>query len=212
MKLASAIVLSLSLASGTASAQAVAERASALGSPTRAPRDRLVGGGMAFRIGATGQARSGNAQLWAEPLTFELSAFANDHLSIDVSMSLDYTFLLAALAAAGLTPAPLFWETTIYADWSFGDDVRFLVGPGVGFGVWNHQYTHHGGPIVVDVAGDARLALLLGLEILTPGRRFGFRVMARPWLGVGAVHSEAGNALIVHGAALLDLGFVFYAD
>ena len=89
------------------------------------------------------------------------------------------------------------FNAMVYADFSVGDFIRFVGGPGLGFGV-----------VSVDglTAGDLRIAALIGGEFLTADRLFGFRLMTRPFFDVG--FGEVGVA--VGGGALLELGFNFY--
>ena len=57
--------------------------------------------------------------------TLEAYIFFDDHLSLDVSIPLWNTIVLAAFAS-GLT----LWATNFILDFSIGDDwVRFVVGP-----------------------------------------------------------------------------------
>jgi hypothetical protein len=167
--------------------EGVPSEAAAAPTPTR-----VIGAGTALGAGvrstpayfAISPGEGENLQLGLP--TFELLAFVDDHFSVDVSVP-----LLAALLF--VSPADgVFWATNVFLDWSFGaNELRFVVGPGLGFEFATGQ--PHAG-------GGARLTGLIGFEVLTSDRLFGFRLVARPWFGVGG--GDAG--LVTHGGALLE--------
>lgn len=161
----------------------------------------MFGGGCSLGVGPqdrTDHGRSpggGDAQVAYRIGSVELMGFLAADFSIDVSTQLAATIVAAAFSDFA-------WASTVYFDWSFGSDVRLLIGPGVGAA--GHGDIH-------GVRGDAgvelRLAGLLGIEALTTDDQFGFRLMTRPWLAFGG--GDRGFELGY--GAMLELGFLFYA-
>jgi hypothetical protein len=137
----------------------------------------------------------------------EVSGFVDDHFSIDVSFSALNTLLFAALGGGlGLT-------TTVHFDWSFGDDLRFLVGPGlgldasageglIGYGTPEGSTFYLGAPNGMAL----RLSALLGLEAIGGPGVWGFRLMTRPWFSIGG--GQAG--MVLGGGALLEVACLGY--
>jgi hypothetical protein len=171
---------------------------------TPAPPRRGVGLGTAFGggIAAGGAYAPGGASgfTYVSPAV-ELPAveglfFIDDHLSIDVSIPIMNTIIVAALGNA------VAWATNVYLDFSIGDDwVRFIVGPALGFAVVS-------APGIT--VGQINVGALVGLELLSSGRGFGFRVMSRPQVQFPL--ANLGGGFVVGGNALLELAFIGYIN
>jgi hypothetical protein len=168
---------------------------------TRASAQRSLGAG--FSLAAGPETSTDYAGLPGEHRpsiayslgSFELSAFVHEGLSIDVSAQLWATLV-------GLVRSQIAWTSTVYLDWSFGGSLRVLVGPGLGVSTLAapSDPTGHAG-------AELRLAALLGMESLSEGEAFGFRLVTRPWLGLGG--GDAG--LQLGYGAMIEAAFLFYA-
>ncbi len=167
------------------------------------PRDRVVGLGTAIGGGvavggvyAPGSSGSiGYVGPAIELPSFEGLFFIDDHVSIDVSIPLLNTVIV------GVLPSGFFaWATNVGLDFSIGDSwVRFIVGPELGFAVVSYSgYTR----------GQINLGALVGVELLSRGRGFGFRIMTRPQVQFSL--PTDGGVFGVGGNALLELGFIGY--
>jgi hypothetical protein len=146
----------------------------------------------AFSLGATAFAAGPALEL----PTIEAYIFVDDHFSIDISVPIFNTIVLAAAAGIGV------FRADVYADFSIGDDwVRFVVGPGLGFSYGdfgNGRFT----------TSQINIDALVGVELLSVSRLFGFRVQTRPFLGIAFVSSSSGVG--VGGGALLELALAWY--
>lgn len=190
----------------TALACAPATRAFAQeGAPEPGPR--TFGGGVSFGVGLQSWndydhgAGYRPVAIGASLGTLELMFFADDHLSLDLSLATWVPVLDVVETGAGA------YTATAYLDWSFGDRTRFVVGPGLGAS--GHTASPRGSTLTLAGAAGAqlRIAGLVGLEIVSAGRMFGFRLVTRPWLSIGG--GDAG--LQLGGGALLEAIVMAYA-
>lgn len=132
--------------------------------------------------------------------TLEALIFIDDHLSVDVSIPLWNSIIIS-----GFSNGLFLWGTNVLLDFSLGDDwVRFIVGPELGFqyfgfsfGSTSYTYTTLG------------VGALVGVELLTRTRLFGFRAMSRPNIGF-TFASGTAEAFAVSGTVLIELGFIWY--
>jgi len=156
-----------------------------------------VGGAYTFGSGATTSGYLGPA---LEIHSLEAQFFFNDHLSLDISIPLLNTIIIAIASASASFDQPVPWATNFFLDFSIGDDwVRFIVGPSVGFAAVAYRGT---------VYAQINAGAMVGLELLTRGRAFGFRIMTRPQ--VQFVLPSGSSAFGVGGLALLEVGFIGY--
>lgn len=136
--------------------------------------------------------------------SFEARIFLRSGFSIDISAPILNSVITSA-AYRGIA-----WITDVYFNFNVGQgSVRLLAGPGLGFAVIA------GSVLAASVAGASlRVPGVIGLEILTPGRGFGFQILAQPWLEIalaGAATSTASaSGSAVGGGAIFLLGFVGY--
>lgn len=157
------------------------------------------GGGIAGAGAYTTSASTGVYVLPAIELpTLEALIFIDDHLSIDITIPLWNTIVVAAFA--GYVP----WATNILLDFSIGDDwVRFIVGPEIGF-----SFVDYGRSYAFQSA-QINIGALVGVELLSRGRLFGFRIMSRPAIGI-AFTSASSDAVAIGGNALFELALISY--
>lgn len=161
-----------------------------------------LGGGIAF--GGAYALGSGGASIEAYPApaleihSLEAMFFFDDHLSLDISIPLLNTIIIG-IASGSEQIVP--WGTNFLLDFSIGDDwVRFLVGPSVGIGLLAYRSS---------VFLQINVGAMLGLELLTRGRAFGFRIMTRPQAQF-AITSVPSHTIGIGGVAMLELGFIGY--
>jgi hypothetical protein len=161
-----------------------------------------LGGGVAAGGAYTFSSGSSGALLLSPAIeihSLEAMFFFSDHLSLDVSIPLGNTLIVAAATASSGNPL-VPWGTNLTLDFSIGDDwVRFIVGPSVGLVALAVEST-----VYVQLGAGA----LVGLELLTRGRAFGFRVMTRPQVQFAL--PVGGSVFAVGGLALLEVGFIGY--
>jgi hypothetical protein len=166
------------------------------------PHTRVVGlgtgagGGFAAvtLTSPTGQVmRTGSALTAALMLpTLEAQVFLNKReWSIDVTVPLTNTLVLAA------TVGGLFFNMDAFFNFNLGGDVvRFVIGPGVGFGVVSYA----------GISGASlRVPIEAGIELLAFRRNFGLKLLARPWLEI-----SSGTAQTVGGGLIGLLGISGY--
>lgn len=117
--------------------------------------------------------------------------------SIDLSLAVADTILIGAILHAYYT------EFGAYFSFYFGRRrVKAIVSPGIGFDLLGAS----------GILGFAlNIPFRVGVEFLSMSRRFGFRLLARPFFTVAhaSVDDESGTG--VGGGALLELGFSFYS-
>jgi hypothetical protein len=165
--------------------------------PTLAAPERSWGLGTAFGAGVAavavnlGGTKYGGVGLALELPTVELQFFTRSGSSIDLSLPLTNMIVVGALSNAFVL------ELTGYYNYNLGTGgVRFLLGPGLGFSVAAANGT----------AGGGKLAGVLGVEFLTRGRHFGFKLMTRPFVG----YAGGGGGSGVVGGAMLELALAGY--
>ncbi len=100
--------------------------------------------------------------------TLELQGFLHNEWSFDVTIPVGN--IIAVKAATDV----LVWRTDVFFNFNFGEDyVRFILGPGIGFGiVAGASYE----------TGSIRFPGEIGLELNNRKEAFGFKLMARPWV------------------------------
>lgn len=167
-----------------------------------AVRPRLVAAGLGFGVGAQtwGSYDSGigdrDNHLLASLGSLEIAGFVDDHFSIDVSIAAPWFAVWAA------TDGTLALSGSVFLDWGFGDQHRFLIGPGLGA---SGHTNDRAAPFPADAGVELRVASIVGYEFIADDRFF-LRIVTRPWLsfGGGAQGSQIG------GGAMLEVLFFFY--
>lgn len=136
--------------------------------------------------------------------SLEIQAFNRFGHSIDVSVPLVNTIIQSAIIGGFI------WQTDVFYNFNLGPSwVRFVVGPGLGarFGAVGTSFGG-AGLFTLRVPGE------VGVELLSPGRGFGFKVLARPWfeanLATAFQSGGAASAAVLGGGALLSLGWSGY--
>lgn len=167
-----------------------------------------VGGGLAASFQPGVPQGSTLGELTLRLPTIEGIFFLDDHVSIDVSIPI-------ALLAIDSINQYVEWRTSLYLDFSVGDDwLRFVVGPGVGLGHLEHG-DRPGTGLLARASTEISVGALLGLEILSRGRLFGLRIVTRPTLAIEHFDRrsvvEATRGDIVRFGAMLELVLVWYA-
>ena len=115
--------------------------------------------------------------------------------SDDISLEVSVPVLNIAIVSA--VTSWFVWNTNVYLAFHFGDDVRFVVGPGLGFSVVSAG----------SLGGfSLRIPAVIGVEFLTPASSFGARLQTRPFVELAFV----SGGTQVGGGALLELAFHFY--
>lgn len=119
--------------------------------------------------------------------------------------SIDLTVPLASSVLTSVLLGGFFINSDVFLNFNVGDRYRLLVGPGLGFGLGvSARYS-------ASAAGSLRIPAELGFEVLTPGRTFGFQLLARPWFELGILPGSGGSlAASPGGGVLFLLGFVGY--
>ncbi len=152
-----------------------------------------LGAGVAAATASDGAVESDALGLALLLPTLELQAFLPDEYSIDISLP------ITNIAVVPIFTGWFAWTTDVYFNFNFGSGIaRGIVGPGLG------------SSIIVSTKGDGavgsfRVPAEVGLELNTVNEAFGFKVMARPWLEVGA-----GEVSGVGGGVLGVIGFSGY--
>ncbi len=153
----------------------------------------LGGGFGAFSVsGTTGSVATGILPAIILP-TLEIQGFiTEDEYSIDVTVPI-VNIIIASAVVDGLL-----WQTDAFFNFNLGSGTaRFIIGPGLGFTA---------GAVQGETAASIRFPAELGLELLTSGNGFGFKVLARPWFEVAP--TSAADAI---GGGLIGLlGFSGY--
>lgn len=130
--------------------------------------------------------------------TFEMQFFLRRGHSIDISVPLLNIVAVSALARI------FYFSTDAFYNFNVGrGSARFVVGPGLGLSL-----ATYGGA----VAGSLRIPAEVGVEFLTKGRGFGFKILGRPWVEVafaGAAGTVAAGAL--GGGLMLAVAFTGYS-
>ena len=100
--------------------------------------------------------------------TLEVQAFTKSGNSVGISVPLLSVTVLSALAQTFALGAD------VYYNFNFGSGTaRFIVGPGVGFLFAATDQA---------VGGALRVPAVVGVEFLTEGRMFGFKIAAQPYV------------------------------
>jgi hypothetical protein len=170
----------------------------AVNTAVAAERSFGVGTAVGFGAGATAiktgslEATGVGALLMLPSL--ELRFFLNDTLSLDISSPVLNTVVIGA-AGYGFG-----WRSDLHLTFNFGSGTaRAMLGPGLG-------------ATIVTTGGDVGVGLvipgILGVELLTDGRGFGFQVGARPFLAFNL--SGIGSYSVLAGGVIGVLGFVWY--
>ncbi len=137
--------------------------------------------------------------------TFDARIFLSGGYSVDLSVPvLNLAVVMASLKLFA-------WQTDGYFNFNFGrSSVRFLLGPGLGF------TTLIGSLMGTSVAGfSLRIPAVIGMEVLSAQRGFGFQLAARPWVEFAIAGAAVGSSSAVGGGvgggALLTIGFFGYS-
>jgi hypothetical protein len=187
-------------------AEPVAERPAVKAEPPAAPlaepplNKRIfglgvgAGGGVgAVSVSSTGSTASGIVPLIYLP-TVEAQFFIPDTDGFSVDVSIPITNI--AIASAALEG--LWLETDAFFNFGpGGQNVRLVAGPGLGFNAFIYQDTSFGG---IRILGE------VGLEALTDGQGFSFKLLARPFFEV-FMGDLIGDASAVGGGATAVISF-----
>lgn len=128
--------------------------------------------------------------------TLELSFFLRRGHSINISIPVVNSVVVSAQVGA------FYFGSDFFYNFNIGHgQVRLLLGPGLGYNLLIGGGFQMGG---IRIPGE------IGVEFLTRSRRFGFKIMGRPWLefDFGTNGSMSGGS--VGGGVLGLLGFSFY--
>ncbi len=159
-----------------------------------------LGGGFtaSSTVGSTSSA-SGIAPGLVLP-TLDARAFLRSGYSIDLSIPL-VNLVWTSILLRGFA-----WSTDVFFNFNVGQgSVRFLGGPGIGFSAI-------GGSVYGTTFGGASLRLpgVVGLEVLTAGRGFGFQIMMRPWMEFAVAGASTATGGAVGGGMMFLIGFFGY--
>jgi hypothetical protein len=131
--------------------------------------------------------------------TLELQFFMPRGYSIDVSSPI-LNEILASQSVHGAV-----FQTDAFFNFNAGRGAfRLIAGPGLGFMVAGLPSKSG----ETQTAGWIRIPAEIGVEVLTPGRGFGFKVLGRPYVEVGF---GSGNERGVGGGMLALMAFSWYA-
>lgn len=183
-----ATLLVILLSAGPASAQQEERPPRIFGAGTA-----LGGGFGAFSVtSTTGSTSTGVLPAIMLP-TLELQGFiTEDEYSIDVTVPLT-NLIISSVAVEGFI-----WQTDAFFNFNLGSGTaRFIIGPGLGFTA---------GTVNGVAAASIRFPAELGLELLTSGNGFGFKILARPWFEV----APTSSADAIGGGLIGLLGFSGY--
>jgi hypothetical protein len=165
---------------------------------------RSFGGGTAIGAGVAavtavssiGKSASGVGLALLLP-SLELQAFFKREHSIDFSVPIT-NIIVGSILAKGF-----FFNADVFYNPNIGKGIaRFIVGPGIGFTAFSVQGVS---------GGTFRIPGQLGLELLTKGRGFGFKILARPWVEFGGASNSSASASGVGGGVLGALVFSGYS-
>lgn len=157
----------------------------------------LAGAGFgAYKVaGSTGDSISGVGFGLLLP-TIDGQIFFGDEYSLDLSIPLTNMIIVSA-ASEGF----LFQLDAMFNVNAGHGGVRFIAGPGLGFSVLSSDGA---------TGGAIRIPGQLGVEFLTSGSGFGFKIAARPWVEFAFASNGSVSAGGVGGGALLVLGLSGY--
>ena len=128
--------------------------------------------------------------------TLELSFFLRRGHSINISIPVVNSVVVSAQVGA------FYFGSDFFYNFNIGHgQVRLLLGPGLGYNLLIGGGYQMGG---IRIPGE------IGVEFLTRTRRFGFKIMGRPWLEFDFGTNGSTSAGSVGGGIVGLLGFSFY--